>query len=160
MKFTGKEIKAPLSGKKCVYFETAIFYDNGTSTGHYHTQDRFIVRIDGREIELNAPPARLYLQPTFEKEYDTKKAPARMKEIFDNIFHDEMPEKVIVKEWALLPDKEYIVKIKKESYYLPPVQDSDEPSEHEYTMYEIMDKEYDRVEKEKYETPASHWIGG
>ena len=161
MRFTGKEITAPLSGERCVYFETAMFYDNGTtSTAHFHTEDKFIAQIDGKKIELDVPPARLYLQPTFEKEYDTKKAPAKMKEMFDRVFKDKMPEKVIVREWALLLTKEYIVNSKKESYYLPPAQGSDEPTEHERTTYEIIDKEYDRTEKEKYKTPASHWVGG
>lgn len=161
VKFTGKEMKAPLSGKKCIYFETAMFYDNGTtSTAHYHTNEKFIVKIDGREVELNVPPARLYLQPTFEKEYVTKKAPAKMKKIFDNIFRDEMPEKVTVKEWALLSNKEYIINIKKETFYLPPSPGSDEPNEENYTMYEITDKEYDREKKREYQTPASRWVGG
>ncbi|MFH1520118.1 MAG: hypothetical protein ABID61_00590 [Candidatus Micrarchaeota archaeon] len=160
VKFTGKEMEAPFSGNMCVYFEIALFYEVGTSTGHHHSQEKFIAQIDGKTVEIGVPPARLSLQPIFEKEFETKKAPEKFTEIFNNVFGEEMPEKVVVKEWVLLADNDYIVNVKKEKYYLPPLPGSDEPNEENYTMYEIMDKEYNKEEKEKYRTPASFWTGG
>ncbi|VVC04570.1 Uncharacterised protein [Candidatus Bilamarchaeum dharawalense] len=161
VKFEGKIQMAPFSGKECVYFETAIFYDNGTtSTGHYHTEEKFTAEINGQKTEIKLPPARMYLVPTFEKEFETKNAPEKFKEIFNNIFGNEMPEKVVVKEWALLTDREYVVNVVHESFCLPPLPGEKDPTEAKYTGYEIMDKEYGYEEKQQKRTPASYWTGG
>lgn len=163
VKFGGKELTAPLSGKNCVYFETAIFFEKNfsTSTGHYHSEDYFYADIDGKKTEMRVPPARLYLKPTYEKEYRPEKAPPEIRKILENIFSNkEMPEKVMIKEWCLLLDRAYLLKIRSETFYLPPLKGETEPQEDSYTSYEITDAEYSEEEKKKYRTPASYWTGG
>ncbi len=164
VKFTGKVTVAPLSGKKCIYFETSIFFVDknwGSTFRDYDcTSDSFNTEIDGQTIEMYVPPARLYLKPIYEKEYNSKTAPAKIKEILKNVFGEEIPEKVLFREWALLSDKEYLLRVVSESYYLPPEPDSNKPTEKFFTAYYVFDKEYSKEEKEKYETPRSMWIGG
>ncbi|MFH1785537.1 MAG: hypothetical protein ABH842_03835 [Candidatus Micrarchaeota archaeon] len=153
-------MEAPFSGKRCVYFETALFIDVGTYTGAYVTSERFFVEINGKNKEIGVPPARLYLGTTFEKEFDPKTAPEKFKRIFNNVFGDDMPEKIIVKEWCLEIEKDYIVNEIEESFYLPPPGPDMDPVEEKYTGYRIMDKEYSKEDKEKMITPASCWTGG
>ena len=110
---------------------------------------------------MRVPPARLYLKPTFEKEYESKNAPKRIKEILKNIFgNDEIPAHVKFCEWCIEHDKQYFLRISSENAYLPPLPGEKEPNEIRYTIYEITDKEYEYEEKIKYKTPASMWTGG
>jgi hypothetical protein len=160
VQFTGK-IKTSFFGKqRCVYFEYAFFYGANwsSSTGHYHTTENFFVEVEGKKIELGVPPARLYLKPTYEKEFDSKKAPPAIKKMLHNVFTLEpIPEKVLIREWCIMPNKEYFFRITSETYYLPPLKGSTEPQACPSKIYEIADINYSEEEKKKYKTPASYW---
>lgn len=160
VKFTGQGVTSFFGQVKCVYFEHAIFFEKNwsTSTNHYHSNEQFNTKVNGEEIEISIPPARVYMKPTLEQEYDTAKAPAKIKQVLKNVFSTrEIPKKVLIREWCILPGKEYFMRVISESYYLPPEPGSDSPTDASSTTYEIYDKEYPREEKGKYQTPASSW---
>ncbi|MBI5051342.1 hypothetical protein HZC08_01145 [Candidatus Micrarchaeota archaeon] len=134
-------------------------FDSGSSVQVDKSQSKFFVEIEKKKYELQAPPARLYLKPTFEKTYNLgkDKIPKNIKIAFDAIYNDESLKMFTVKEWCILPDKTYFVKIKKEAHYLPPSDPYEEPKETYSTAYEISDKEYSDEEKSDYKTPESSW---
>ena len=117
-------LKTP-SGLSCYYFET-ITTDKEGSHYVYSSKAPFYVTMNGVKVEIRGtPPARLYLKPSFEN--------------------------ASTKEWCLQPDKEYIINVITETYYLP------NDKEGTNTVYEIMDKNYTYEEQKLYRTPRSNW---
>ncbi|MBI2079189.1 hypothetical protein HYT84_00360 [Candidatus Micrarchaeota archaeon] len=158
IKFTGVGVVSPMTGTKCLYYEFA-FFSGDTIYGNYKSDEGFYAKVNSEEVKLQLPPARLYLKPTFEKNYITydKSNPENINKAAENVFVDAPPKVFTFKEWCILPNKTYLLKVKKESFYLPPSDPDSEPGESSATAYQISDEEYSDKEKKDHETPQSRW---
>lgn len=164
-KITGERLlDSPIEKNNCYYWEFSIYDGKGTWVS-YKSDTPFFAEIDGKKVELQLPPARLYMKPTYEKTYATMQKESdsstplissELYKIVASIFDDEIPQKITIKEWYIAPNKSYFINRKKESLYLPSVKD-EEPGERFAIAYEISDKQYSTEEKSNYRTPESSW---
>ncbi len=156
----GEAIKAPFSGKSCVYYES-VYGEKGEKKFAWHikgprTIHEVGISTKGGELSLPVNALRIYTKAIFSKTFrptDADKAPDFLKE---DLIKEKKP--LTLEEFCLEPGKPYDMHVDRESYFLPPPRPDAQPSQHENRVLEISDTPFQDGKSSSPQTPATSGI--
>lgn len=117
-------IKAPFSGRECVYFRAEGYFEvEGASfhVGTAHSKGKFYVSIKGFLVEVGL--VKMEFPPTHAKKIVIGEEQEEIREKIRELWGVSIPSigrELKIYEWCLYPDKEYLLRVEERGSALPP----------------------------------------
>ena len=141
----------------CVYFESAVLMlEDGRYTGHTntHRSGRDIFLVNGEARVAVDRGVRLYIEPTW---LERDPSDPELRACLDEARVRMEASDAALAEFALLPGREYWVKIVREEHWLPPEGPDSPPNRAHSTALYISDKPFVEGRPQGEAAPMSNW---
>lgn len=164
----GNPLKSRYGNINCVYYEASVIYyteENRNMPEKYstwsdviHSTNPFSILVAGKhKIEIIPDSTlRLFLLPTFEKQFTKSNAPDSLKSIFEGDSHLVLGKQI---DFCLQQDKKYYGYVRKEDREYGPPNESGDRASSTYYFFQISDKPFIDDKPQLPETPTFRgWI--